>query len=339
MLSLQAGRAVAAMSVLAFHLSIGMGSAGFSAFGQKYTWRGDLGVDFFFVLSGFIIAYAHNSDIGNPRAVGRYLWRRFVRLYPIYWMFTALVVAGLAFLGHDSSPPGGSLGWLTTLSLVRFSPEATSIRPAWTLIHEVGFYLAFALIIMHRKIGWLVFGTWMILCLVDYHYNSELNRTPFRTYLSAINLNFLVGIIAYHLYKKQWQPKVLMVAGLMIFTATFFADDLGRAPSPLLYAIAMGAVIASLAIFENQGVLPVPNWLAHIGNASYVLYLTHEFAVTHILQVVRRVASHVPEGLVFGVTFILTVLIAVALHQGLEKPLLMALKRKTATPVRIAVPS
>jgi peptidoglycan/LPS O-acetylase OafA/YrhL len=330
LLSLQAGRAVAAMAVLAFHLSISMGGAGFSAYGQKYTWRGDLGVDFFFVLSGFIIAYAHYNDIGNPQALGRYIWRRFARLYPIYWIFTAIVIVAFALVGRTSHPPSSPAEWLTALSLVRFSAAPTPIRPAWTLIHEIAFYLAFALIIVNRKFGWAAFGAWMLLCLVVYHYCGVVDRTPFRTYSSAINLNFALGMGAYGLYIRQWRPKLLMISGVLVFIATYIADSLSQNPSPLLYAAALAAIIAALAIFESQRALKVPVWLASIGNASYVLYLSHEFVCTLFLRVAHKFASHVSDGVIFATTFILSVLVSVALHKGLEQPLLSALKRKIA---------
>src|SRR5271166_6887268 len=47
------------------------------------------GVDFFFVLSGFVITYAHWRDIGRPERVKTYYIKRFLRIYPPYWIVTA----------------------------------------------------------------------------------------------------------------------------------------------------------------------------------------------------------------------------------------------------------
>lgn len=105
--TLQAGRGIAAISVAAYHLSITMGNpryGGNAAF-QAYTNAGDRGVDFFFVLSGFIILFAHIADIGHPEACGRYAYRRFARLFPIYWLYTAIFVLLLFVVGGEARTP------------------------------------------------------------------------------------------------------------------------------------------------------------------------------------------------------------------------------------------
>jgi peptidoglycan/LPS O-acetylase OafA/YrhL len=82
--AIQFARAVAAILVVLYHanrmlvLYIGQ-----STLGAQFVF-GESGVDFFFVLSGFIIFYVHGDDLGRPDRLGRYLWRRFSRIYPIY---------------------------------------------------------------------------------------------------------------------------------------------------------------------------------------------------------------------------------------------------------------
>jgi len=57
---------------------------------------GHAGVDFFFVLSGFIIFFVHGKDIGKPSRLPHYVWRRFIRIYPVYWAVTLISIV-LAF--------------------------------------------------------------------------------------------------------------------------------------------------------------------------------------------------------------------------------------------------
>src|SRR3546814_12797234 len=94
--SLQIGRGLAAMAVLAFHLSIMVTEPRFNLppIFADYTSHGRLGVDFFFVLSGFIMPFAYAKDIGNPDRAGGYALKRFIRLYPLYWLLTVAILLG-----------------------------------------------------------------------------------------------------------------------------------------------------------------------------------------------------------------------------------------------------
>ena len=109
--SLQACRAIAAIFVVLSHTS-GILSLpkylGAKPFGPAFDF-GFVGVDFFFVLSGFIIMYAHARDIGQPRAFGAYMWKRFSRAYPPYWVALTLILPVFFLLphlgiGHERNP-------------------------------------------------------------------------------------------------------------------------------------------------------------------------------------------------------------------------------------------
>ncbi|MCZ2499322.1 hypothetical protein GN316_21400 [Xylophilus sp. Kf1] len=96
-------------------------------FGQ--TRLGNLGVDFFLVLSGFIILFAHHADIGHPGRLRNDVAKRFFRIDPIDRFVTAgLLVA--AVLTNGRSPVPQSLGDLaTTVALVRFHDFRVPIGP------------------------------------------------------------------------------------------------------------------------------------------------------------------------------------------------------------------
>ena len=95
--SLQSGRAVAATLVLLFHLGATIASEkyfGIQWFSIPFSF-GDSGVDFFFVLSGFIIFYVHKSDLGRPTTLKSYIYKRITRIYPVY-LIVFIGVYGLA---------------------------------------------------------------------------------------------------------------------------------------------------------------------------------------------------------------------------------------------------
>jgi len=120
------------------------------------------GVDFFFVLSGFIIYIAHHADVGDLSALPRYVWRRVTRIYPIYWVITGFVIILIIFR------PGGEheLDAEHILNSVLLLPQSRPplIGVAWTLEHEMLFYLAFSSLIIGRRLGAIVFIGWT--CLI-----------------------------------------------------------------------------------------------------------------------------------------------------------------------------
>src|SRR4051812_32854206 len=150
---LQCGRAIAAISVAAFHASEAVIRRAPEVGWLRQFEFGKLGVDLFFVISGFIIFYIHANDIGRPQALGRYLYRRATRIYPIYWILFALVVP-LYFI----FPSAGDGTARDPVSLIRSffllpNPRGPVIGVAWTLVYEISFYAMFSLLILSRRVG------------------------------------------------------------------------------------------------------------------------------------------------------------------------------------------
>ncbi len=95
---LQVFRGLAALLVVYHHANREVAGV----FGDSW-WRslfdlGDAGVQFFFVLSGFIIYHVHRHDIGRPERTRRYLLKRIIRIYPIYILVTLVLTPFWAFI-------------------------------------------------------------------------------------------------------------------------------------------------------------------------------------------------------------------------------------------------
>jgi peptidoglycan/LPS O-acetylase OafA/YrhL len=275
--TLQAGRAIAAIGVAAFHLSIMMAApryGGVEVF-REYTRYGARGVDFFFVLSGFIILFAHARDIGQPAAWGNYLYRRVVRVYPIYWLYTLVFVVALAtFGGTDAAMPATLPEWLTSLSLVRFTPGPPPLGQGWTLFHEVAFYAVFSILILHRRLGLLALGAFVGVVVLFHHYPPDLTRTPLNVYTAPYNIYFVLGMGAWLLY-RQGGRGVAETAGGLAVCAAALSELVPAGLSLLALAAGFALLLAGLVKLETSGLLRIPRWLASVGNASYSIYLTH----------------------------------------------------------------
>lgn len=343
--SLQASRALAALAVAAFHLSIMMGEArygGQAVFGD-FTARGYLGVDFFFVLSGFIILFAHQRDIGQPAAAGAYLWRRFVRLFPIYWLYVGIfaLLVGVAGLGTAAKLPTTWQEVLTAVTLVRFSSEVLPFPVAWSLHHELLFYALFAILILNVRAGWAAFALLALVCLAFSFLRWNTGSPALQTYTAAYNLYFLLGMGACVLYRRPGPAGVYLLLGVAICAVAGWLLVNEMRHAQLLLAGGFALVVAGVAKLEQAGRLSAPLWLVFIGDASYTLYLLHESVSGLLLKVSMRLRLHQVLGpeLLYGAVIVGTVALCCLAYVLLERPLLNLLRKvKVRRPATLAQP-
>lgn len=338
--SVQAARALAALSVAAFHLSLMMGDpryGGVPVF-QEYTIEGNLGVDFFFVLSGFIILHAHAKDIGQPSALPNYLWRRWARLFPVYWIYTAgMTMLLLLGLGANTELPDSLTEWLATITLIRFSPIDPPLRVSWTLFHELAFYLAFAVLIVHRKAGIALFAGWATVCLLFFHHVGLEPNTPWHVYTAQQNLYFLMGMGSFLLMRRggRWWPELL--GGLLVVAVVVaFWPPMGSHAGELPLVVGFALLLAGVTKLEQRKNLPLPRWLLTIGDSSYSLYLLHLPICGLLLKLAfaAELPSYIGGSGVYLAVLGGAVLLSVATYYAVEAPLLRRLRRVEVRPAR-----
>ncbi len=178
--SLQAFRGLSTLMVLSVHsASIVKSYFGNDVFlNNLHFGRGS--VPYFFILSGFIIYYIHRQDIGNKAQVSDYIAKRAVRIYPIYWVVTLMLLPIWMFnpgIGESYHREFSSL-IMSLLLLPQNNPP--HIEVAWTLTHELLFYLHFFQVLC---ICCIIYR-----CITAYRWKQE---HPFQ--ISGIR-SFLLGI-------------------------------------------------------------------------------------------------------------------------------------------------
>lgn len=326
------GIAAAVVAIYHTHLILAQPQYGGIKLYEAVTTRGWIGVNFFFVLSGFIILLAHYRDIGQPHQAGRYAWRRFVRVYPIYWLFTtAYIAAALAGIGYPD------FRWtftnlLSSYTLIAFEPQPyPPLSVAWTLFYEVTFYALFLLLILHRKLGVAVFAAWTVAILV---YTLALGGRRVEV-LDMWNIYFVIGMAAYIAYRRlegRWALP-LLGAGLVLLAGVF---AMGWIPSRIAFAEDHPVMLLSLAVifaliltgatlFERERPLRIPRTLLLLGDASFSVYLVHSPALSMIAGVNSRLMPGLlPEWLLFWAAAGASILAGVVAHLLVERPLLKA---------------
>jgi len=338
--SLQACRAVAALIVVLRHTSIGIFAfpSGLPKyfesrpFGHLFDF-GLAGVDFFFVLSGFIMMHANRDALGNPRQLPSYLWKRFTRIYLPYWL-VLLFILPVYFIvprfgnGHEREP------WtiVTSVFLLPHADPYFVLGVAWTLVYEVFFYLLFALLIVERRLGLVVLSVWIGLILTQFHVATF----PWSFLANYINLRFVAGIGA-ALVVERFRlpvPRLLAVLGTVLFVGTgtldTYAGPLPYYQQAIGYTLGSVLTIAGLVQAERAGTIFMPRWLSFLGDASYAIYLVHFPALSVLAKLARtmRLDAILPGAALFLLLALGAVAVSCSFYQWVERPVLGWVKRR-----------
>jgi exopolysaccharide production protein ExoZ len=358
--TIQAGRATAALLVLLFHLSTNIFTK------QKY-WNADptnnifafghSGVHFFFVLSGFIIFYIHGSDIGQRSRLLPYALKRFVRIYPIYWLVLFVLIA--VYVVAPSF--GRGFEWnaftiISSISLIHFDAFFlhttwtvcrneglhTVLPVAWTLYHELLFYMVFAAAIFHRPAGIITMALWLMASAASLLVSDR--TCPLMFFATPLHLLFAMGIGACWLVQSRNVkfPWLFAATGLTLFVCAGAAEDLGTTKISadmldMLYGIGSALGIAGMVTLEQQGRVRAPPILRLLGDASYSTYLIHFPLLSLFAKLFVRLGAPtaVPPLMSFILIFGIVSTLGVAVHLHLEKTLLkwgaLHLGKSTAT--------
>jgi peptidoglycan/LPS O-acetylase OafA/YrhL len=294
-------RAVAATLVLLYHL------VATSAFGwlKADSWlaapaklihaTGFAGVDLFFVISGVVMAYSSFDWFGEPCEIGPFLKRRAARIYPLYWICTAVVIALASLIPGLASRDKLEAATVVKSLLLWPQDDYPIVAVGWTLTFEVYFYLIFAgLIALPRRMLPWTLALWAIAALALF---AWFDRPEYRGSLSGnlrlpliaspLTLEFISGCFI-GWYAKRGATlggSAAILAGSILFIG---GSAVGmRYPQELHYGLERVAVFgcgSALIVYgcialERTRKLRVPQAVKYCGDASYSLYLTHMYVL------------------------------------------------------------
>lgn len=305
-------RVVAALMVVCMHMfSYGL-VAGVSE--NPVSWMKH-GVSIFFVISGFVAVVSTEK---SPTAAISFLRRRLIRIAPLYWIATLLLVlVGLTNRGNEASL------LLSLLFLPTPVPGADrlispTLDVGWTLCLEVAFYLFFAAsMALPRRVS--VLGTAAALIAIGLVGPMLASEPWTRFYLSPRILEFGAGmLLAWTGLKAPWW---LCPAGFVLLAT------LGGVTDNHTLAVSLPAIlIVGGARGMDSWLRPVA-FLELLGNASYALYLFHRHALA--LFVVPLLGRPAPMALLLPIGFTICVTVGVLFHRHVETPIGRALSART----------
>jgi exopolysaccharide production protein ExoZ len=349
--SIQCLRGFAAVAVALHHASIQIEELAPFKDGTKTFWLaqhfstyvGAIGVDIFFLISGFIMAY---TTYLKPEMTGtEFLQRRFVRIYPLYWFFS-FVVIGLQltpWIGWNPVSLSDSIkAFLLYPEFVHYS-GMTFVRPVflaqgWTLIYEVLFYLLFATFIAFsplRRAG-LITAVFGLLALTGTLLIPGRPETALVT--DSILLEFSLGLIIGWAFTtdrvrvtRPWLITGLSVSAAILVAELLCFDRFRETPRLLHFGLPSLLLVGSLILSPVAESWHYPRFLKLLGDASYSIYLTHTIVLLlfHTGYIRLGFMQALPYDLYFGL--LITVIVASGLvsYFLVEKPLLNLCRRRS----------
>jgi peptidoglycan/LPS O-acetylase OafA/YrhL len=329
---IEAARGIAATMVVFYHtarhLKVDYGVMPWVGFAQF----GHAGVDFFFVLSGFIIFFVHQKDLDRRDRLFAYFERRFTRIYPMFWFS---LVIGLLLALMSSSHKFPSLSFI--LHSATLLPFGADIGVAWTLNHEVLFYLIFATALINRRAGFIVFACWLGFICMSWAMGYAPKHSPVLLCLaSVLNLQFFLGIFVAYIVKQHVVKHngMILTAGIAMFCGVALAEDIGAfngyAPSgQMAYGLSSMLIILATANGNMNGQFQAPTPLVQLGTASYSIYLLHLpcIGVIYKLLSVSGLRSHIPLDLLYILLVSGAIAISVVISKFVERPLMNLVRR------------
>ncbi|MGP3638586.1 acyltransferase family protein [Streptomyces sp. 24-1644] len=336
----------AALVVVLYHLSRLTGTLPWIS---DITWYGRSGVTFFFVLSGFVLAWTYD---GKSVPTKIFLWRRFARIWPLLAVSVLTSLAVWRALGTDISLRGVA----ATLGLVNaWVPDRAYLvggnPAAWSLSDEAWFYLVFPLLLMlpmmrtARGRGWSAavlcvasVAAWVAGALIA---EPALRLWALDYFPPTRTLQFVLGVAAGLAVKRGWRPPVNLATTVALVVAWHVAlipwsgavpDRLWYSPysaSHLLSAPLFALLVAAAATADLEGRRTYLSGtrMIRLGQWSFAWYLFHEIVIRAALGVFGRPDTYEETAALWLTVLVASLVLAAIAYHSVEHPLEGMLRR------------
>lgn len=313
---------------------------------------GQLGVQVFFVASAFTIFASLDRLREMQRPLSNFFVLRFVRIAPLYWLGVALY-GMLSVAGLGATMPFvptlekyTPLGTLANVLLLHglYPPAINNVVPGgWSIGAECLFYAAAPLLLICRNHPYrIVFAAVMLVAvaqllplLAPYLLHREYpftNNSPL--YYSIFNqgIVFVIGMLFYTHRKRVLSAGLPPLVGALAFSLTMLValwdgHLLGAMTFSVVPAVAGLATVAGMALLAR--IERFPAILLTFGQRSFSIYLFHFLVISALRHAADTLDFAPPFILVYGLTLLLTYVVAGISYRAIERPSISWAKRIT----------
>lgn len=318
-------RIIAAVAVVVLHYADYIKELPVGRFLMEHTWHFNLFVDLFFVVSGYVIASQYLGRVGDRAAVGRFIWRRLARIYPLHLatllFYVAIALAIHAGIAHGDNAARYPFSDLPTQLLLLHAFDGARLTfnfPSWSLSAEMFCYLLFpavAWLAIRRRV--LIPALVVALVVTNTLYMYVADTEPWADWINSGGAfralpGFMLGVACY-LYRDRIAQWPALPGSLVILLVVFIGFG---AALPVMAALAVIYAIAVLAIQHDCA--GRATWLSALrfdrwAELTYSCYMLHIPVATIVLSLgARHLAPVLPGGKLTLIPVAMIVLAAVS---------------------------
>tara|TARA_X000001036_G_scaffold399352_1_gene402915 strand:+ start:322 stop:1437 length:1116 start_codon:yes stop_codon:yes gene_type:complete len=318
-LYLESLRGVAALIVAIFHFDIG------SIFNNELTKNGWLMVDFFFVLSGFVISFNYLDKIKSFSDIVQFQIKRFFRLYPLHiiMLFIFLVIECSKYLvklkfGLSSTIPAFTYNnlntFITNILLLHnlVDNRLTWNVQSWSISSEFFTYFLFGLIILFSARKKLIINILsIVIVLLSFYFLQNHSMEPKYGFIRCL-YSFFLGVLIFN-FSNSFKFKITNYLSYIFFILSILLVIIAEPEKiiginiflPLIFS----AFILSLIMSQNKNYLIYlleRKFLIYLGTISYGIYMVHTavwWLINRIITIIFKYQTFVSDE---GATTIIT---------------------------------
>lgn len=301
----------------------------------SFLWftRGYIGVDVFFVISGFIMVYITRGTTLTP---WNFFLRRLLRVWPLYLIFSLL--AGFLVFNFRAYYYGGAdIGYIAKSIFFIPAPRPMDgqvwpiVGPGWTLNMEVVFFAIFAGAMLFRNNTVAASLILVLVYLASAAFGDPKGWSGFYAKHGGVMLEFVIGIAIAEFYLRGGRISVAAATGLLAVGLFFVLRQQTITDSRLLASGLPGALIVIGFLYMPMPGSPLAQRIIDtLGHISYPMYLIHLFVIFACTTWLRSAGfgrGDIPAVLFIPAIIGATIVLATAVHFWIEKPIAARVSR------------
>ncbi|MGH1428962.1 MAG: acyltransferase family protein [Arenicella sp.] len=310
---------------------------------------GKIGVDIFFIISGFIITKVLLKTKYTYPSTLEFIKKRFIRVVPLYWFYTGITIMFAIEFTPILSIPFNTNQLFHSFSflpeIIEYRYQLPILPVGWTLSIEIIFYLSAGITAYLCKKHWIIGLTIILISFHCFHHFSWLSLKS--TISSHYLIEFIIGVWIAKvepqlIVKRQWVVLTAVFSAILLFTCILIKFSILLIGLQMLTATLLVFSAVFAAHLSEKNSIGNENHKCHrffsiLGDSSYTAYLSHPILLgglnATIIPIVYSWFPY-PNLLVLFLT-IISVFAGIVAYKLIEQPLLVFLKRTLFGPIKI----